>query len=410
MTVSPNTAATHRVVVAVTGAILLAAVLFAGPSPSTGAPAGAKRIAFLVDSWHPISHADVIGVRFLEGYRIGDRTHTSPVTVSVLHQTEPRPTQMGPQLASKYGIRQASSVAEALLDDPRAAHPKLAVDGVLIAVLTPLPTTAPTGESGQFRVFKETMAAFDRAGARVPVFVDKNLAATWDESQTIMSEAAKRNVAVMAGSVVPWVPPDPLPPSGRRVAIGIAVASAPYHLYAIHVAELLQAFMETRGPREVGVTSVREAGSSYWSMPDKERWGEDVLRALLPTAKTRNFRFGGAGDGSWIVLVQYADGARGVVALIPRAFDDLEFLLGARYEGQATPYLGSVLLGKAPYDHFGYLVHGLIQFYTTGRSPVPAERTLLSTGISLFGMRSREHGGQVLSAPSLAVSYLVGPR
>jgi hypothetical protein len=392
------------------GAIALVALLLAARVPSTGGPAGAKRIAFLVDSWYPISHADVIGVRFLEGYRVGDRTYTSPVTVSVLYQSEPRPNQMGPQLASKYGMRQAASVAEALLDDPRAAQPKLAVDGVLIAVRTPLPTSAPTGESGQFRVFKETMAAFDRAGARVPVFVDKNLAATWDESQTIMAEAAKRHVPIMAGSVVPWVPPDPALPAGRRATIGIAVASAPYHLYAIHVAELLQAFMETRAAREVGVTSVREVGSGYWSMPDKERWGEDVLRALLPTAKTRNLRFGGAGEGTWIVLAQYGDGARGVVALIPRAFDDLEFLLGARYEGQASPYLGSVLLGKAPYDHFGYLVHGLVQFYTTGRSPVPAERTLLSTGISLFGMRSRESGGQTVSAPSLVVSYRVGSR
>jgi hypothetical protein len=404
----PRTASRTGALVVI--AVVVLAVLFLGRSPSTGAPSGTKRIAFLVDSWHPISHADVIGVRFFEGYRMGGRTYTSPVTVSTLYQSEPRPNQMGPQLASKYGVKLASSVAEALLDDPRAPQPRLAVDGVLVAVRTPLPTSAPTGESGQFRVFKETMAAFDRAGSRVPVFVDKNLAATWDESQAIMSEAAKRNVPVMAGSVVPWVPPDPAPPSGRRATIGIAVASAPYHLYAIHVAELLQAFMETRASREVGVTSVREVGSNYWSMPDKERWGEDVMRALLPTARTRNPRFGGGGDGSWIVLVQYGDGARGVVALIPRAFDDLEFLLGARYDGQSAPYLGSVLLGKAPYDHFGYLAHGLIQFYTTGKSPVPAERTLLSTGISLFGMRSREAGGQAVSAPSLAVSYQVGPR
>jgi hypothetical protein len=337
---------------------------------------------------------------------MGDRTYPSPVTVSVLYQSDPRPTQMGPQLAAKYGMKQASSVADALLDDPRASQPRLAVDGVLIAVRTPLPTSPPSGESGQFRVFKETMAAFDRAGAKVPVFVDKNLAATWDESQTIMTEAAKRGVPLMAGSVVPWVPADPAPPAGRRPSIGIAVASAPYHLYAIHVAELLQAFMETRAPREVGVTSVREVGRGYWSMPDKERWGEDVLRALLPIAKTRNFRFGGVGgDGTWIVLVQYADGARGVVALIPRAMDDLEFLIGARYEGQAAPYLGSVLLNKSPYDHFGYLVHGMIQFYTTGRSPVPAERTLLSTGISLFGLRSNASAGQQINTPALAVTY-----
>jgi hypothetical protein len=215
---------------------------------------------------------------------------------------------------------------------------------------------------------------------------------------------------MMGGSVVPWVPLEPPPPAGRRPLVAVAVAAAPYDLYAIHVAELLQAFLETRAQRETGVASVREVGRGFWSLPDRDQWGRDILDALLAQAHTRRSYAprvpDGLGPEAFVVLVQYVDGTRGVVALLTRQFDDAEFLMGARYEGQATPYLGGLILGGAPYDHFGYLVHGLVQFFTTGRPVVPVERTLLSTGISLMGLRSRETG-QVITTPSMAVSYTV---
>lgn len=394
------------------GALIVAVLLLGmAPGPGAAAPQPSKRIAFLIDSWYPISHAEVIGTRLLEGYRMGDRTYSSPVGVASVLVTAPRPTDRTNELPSRYGIRVAGSVAEALLVDPRAAQPKLAVDGALIAVRTPLPASPPAQPSGQFRLFRETMAVFDRVGSHVPVFVDKNLAATWEESLAITAEGAKRGVPMMGGSVVPWVPLDPPPPPGRKPQVAVAVAAAPYHLYAIHVAELLQAFLETRGPRETGVASVREVGKGFWALPDRDQWGRDIVDALLARAKTRRSYAprvpDGLGDEVFVVLIQYVDGTRGVVALMTGQFDDAEFLLGARYEGQAAPYLGGLVLGGAPYDHFGYLVHALIQFYTTGQSVAPAERTLLSTGISLMGLRSREVGGQAISLPSLAVSYTV---
>ncbi len=391
-------------------ALVLVAMLLA-VSPGAGAPAPAKRVAFLIDSWHPISHADVIGTRLLEGYRMGDRTFPSLVTVASVYQIAPREDHMARALAAKYGIRFVSSVAEALLDDPRAAQPRLAVDGVLIAVRTPLPTRGGEPESpGQFRLFRDTMAVFDRAGSRVPVFVDKNLASNWPDSQVIIAEAARRGVPLMGGSVVPWVPLEPPPPTGRRPLVAVAVSAAPYDLYAIHAAELLQAFLETRGARETGVASVREVGRGYWTLPDRDQWGGEVLDALLASARTRNPGWrvpSDLGEELFVVLVQYVDGTRGVLVLASRVFSDKEFLLGARYEGHPTPYLGSLILGRAPYDHFGYLVHALVQFFTTGRPVAAGERTLLSTGISLFGLRSRETGGQLMSPPSMAVTYPV---
>ncbi|MDR7418908.1 MAG: hypothetical protein QN178_08345 [Armatimonadota bacterium] len=389
------------------------AVVGAERVTTSAAPAALRRVAFLIDSWHPISHADVIGTRLLEGYRIGDRRQASPVTIGSVLQVEPRPNSTLRDVATKHNIRIASSVAEALLDNPAAAQPQLAVDGVLIAVRTPLPRGVPAERSAQYRLFMETMAAFDRAGRPVPVFVDKNLAATWEESQAIVAEAARRHVPLAGGSVVPWVPLEPAPPAGRRVQVAVAISAAPYATYAIHAAELLQAFMETRAARETGIASVREVGRGYWSLPDRDRWGGDVMDGLLASARTKRARApgvpGGLGEETYVVLVQYVDGARGVLALMPRVFDDAEFLLGARYD-TGPLYLGGLVLGGAPYDHFGYLADALVQFFTTGRPPAAAERTLLATGMSLFGLRSRESGGHPQSPPSLAVAYTPTPR
>jgi hypothetical protein len=102
-------------------------------------------------------------------------------------------------------------------------------------------------------------------------------------------------------------------------------------------------------------------------------------------------------------LIQYVDGARAVLALVPEVFDDSEFLLGAQYSDGTTGTSGLILRGQ-PYDHFGYLVHSLVEFFTTGRAPVPVERTLLTTGIVLFGQQARQSGSPV-SSPALAISY-----
>lgn len=385
--------------------ILLPLILGIVP-PSASAPAGHKRIAFIVDSWYQHSHADVIGKRFLEGYRVGDKVHPSPLTVASVYPDAPYPGDQTRTLAARYGFRVAASVAEALLEDPRSPTPRLAADGVVIATREDVPGSGQRqSPNRRLQVVREVVRILDQTGARVPIFIDKQLAGDWSDSQAIVSEAARRGIPLMGGSVLPYVPLD-RPIRTGRVDVGVVIASVPYWAFAFHAAELLQGLMEQRGPRETGISEIREVGPAYWSLPDRNRWGGRVFDALVTSARTGSGPVPSASfrsDGGHILLIQYADGARAVLALIPRTIDDSEFLLGAQY-ADGTMATGGLVLQKAPFDHFGYLVHALVELYTTGRPQVPVERTLLTTGIVLLGQRSGETGGPVSSA-SLAISY-----
>ena len=387
--------------------LVVALSILAMPPRAAPGPFLPKRIAFLVDSWYPRSHADVIGTRFLNGYRVGEKAYSSPLTVASVYTDAPRPTDQTRVLAARYGFRVAASVADALLEDLQNPRSHLAAEGVLVATREDLPGSGqPQSPARRLHVVREVLRIMDQTGSRAPIFIDKMLASDWADSQAIITEAARHGVPLMAGSVLPFVPLDQ-PLRANRVEVGVVIASTPYWAFAFHAAELLQGFMEQRGPRETGISEIRAVGPAYWTMPSRDRWGGRVVDTLLTSAKTRQARTPAVpsrfGPETHVLLIQYVDGARAVLALIPRVFSDSEFLLGAQY-GDGSIGASSLILRGEPFDHFGYLVHELVELFTTGRAPVPAERTLLTTGIVLFGQQARQTDGAV-SSPTLAISY-----
>jgi len=384
--------------------ILLSSVLMAGAMPARTAPAPQKRVAIITDSWYPRSHADVIGLRLLQGYKMGDRHYASPVTIASVYAQAPRATDRTRVLASQHGFRVATSVADALLIDSGTGSPRLAVDGVLVLTREELPAgPSPTRRA---QLVAEILAILDKTGARIPIFIDKMLAANWQDSQEIVRAARRSNIPLMAGSVLAFAPPDRLVRIGRpRVAV--VAASTPYGAFALHAAELLQRYMEQRTTQETGISSIQEVGRDYWSHPDRDGWGGKTLDALLASARTlrsdRPRAFPPPGAEPRVLLLQYTDGTRGVLALIPRVFDDREFLLGAEL-ADGTTTLGGIALEGDPFDHFGYLVHALVEFFTTGQAPAPVERTLLTTGLILTGAELTR-GPVGLPTPFLRISY-----
>lgn len=390
-------------------AAALALLLLAAPGSVTyGAPAASKkRIAFLVESWYPASHADVIGSRFLEGYRVGGTAYPAPFTIVSVFSNAPRPSDRTRQVADKYGIKVAGSIAEALLDDPRSARPRLIADGVLIATREDPPRTGGqlASPTPRLQTLREVMRILDQVGERVPIFVDKMLAGNWEDAQAIITEANRRSLPLMAGSVLPFAPLDRPVARPTSNTVAVVIASTPYWAFAFHAMELLQGYLEQRAAEETGIRSITEVGTGYWSLPDRARWGGPVFDTLLASARTRTRGSGSASaaPGSTVILIQYNDGSRGVLALVPRMFDDAEFLLGAQ-SGDGTIATGGVVLPGPPFDHFGPLVHAITEFFNTGRSPVSVYRTLLTTGIVLLAQDAASRQGAL--PPSLrSITY-----
>ena len=59
-------------------------------------------------------------------------------------------------------------------------------------------------------------------------------------------------------------------------------------------------------------------------------------------------------------------------------------------------------------DFFNPLVHHIEQMVMIGRVPYPVERTLLTSGMTLFGVESLHRGQQPIATPEMNVAYGVG--
>ena len=60
-------------------------------------------------------------------------------------------------------------------------------------------------------------------------------------------------------------------------------------------------------------------------------------------------------------------------------------------------------------DFFNPLVNNIEQMIHTGKTPYPIERTLLTSGMTLFGVESLYRGEVELRTPELEVAYQPSP-
>jgi hypothetical protein len=115
-----------------------------------------------------------------EGFRLGD---------------------LGAFMARKHGLRVCQSIREALCCGTNT----LAVDGVL---LIGEHGDYPENELGQQmyprrHFFEQASAVMAASGRSVPVFIDKYLAASWEDARWMYDRAKQLQIPFMAGSSVP---------------------------------------------------------------------------------------------------------------------------------------------------------------------------------------------------------------
>lgn len=415
-----------------------------------GAPAHPRRpnrVAAVVNEYWPRSHADLIVGKLIGGYEVMWTPIRPHIDVESLYVHDPGPTDIGARVAADQEIGLHPSVEEAL----RRGGPAVDVEGVvLIGERNERSGRAlELDERGRpidprFDFFMRVAKVCEQDGRPIPVFIDKYLGRTWEESRAVYDTARRLGIPLMAGSSVPVTLRSPTQVSlGACVEEVVAVATGVGEAPIFHPLELVQSMIERRAGHETGVASVQFlSGDAFWSAWESgERWSAELCDAALAAVPhhdepPRDFyarrHSGGEPErpagpsrptgAEEAVIVEYLDGTRLAVLLLTGYM--LRRSLAIRLRGQPEPLvtssptgvkltneaMGSVrpaIPGQAKPStwNFDHLVYFIDDFMQTGVPRFPIERTLLTSGILDAAMTSRHRGGALLETPHLAIEY-----
>lgn len=361
-------------------------------------------VAIVTTIWRPDSHADVIGTRLVRGYDWHGQHIPPRVTVVAAYVEQIENDDMSTGLLAEHGIPTYPTVGEALMNGGR----ELAVDGVVII-----------GEHGAYernefeqtlyprrRLFDAAVATMIGAGRTVPIFNDKHLAWSFTDARAMVDTAKRLGIPMLAGSTIPlgWRQPIGTDwPFGARMDGAVLVGHGPTEIYGFHALEGLQVIAERRAGGESGVAAVTGlSGPEARAACTDERVDPGLLReafatfALEPDALQQAIA-----TIRDVFIVEYIDGLRGVVVMCDEVITDF----GVAAQGPDDSLACRIRLQGYPYGHFIFLVRHIETLVTSGQSPYPVERTLLTTGILDAAMHSRKLDGARQETPELAIAY-----
>ncbi len=366
-----------------------------------------KKIAALVSVYHIRSHADNIVTRFLQGYYLGSQRFPSPADIVSLYRDQAPSYDISRRLSETYGFRIFSTPAEALM----LGTSRLAVDGVLLIFEQ---GDYPFNEKGQqlyprYEFFKQVVDVFEASGRVVPVFLDKHFSYDWEKAQWMYNTARRLKIPLMAGSSLPvtFRRPELDIPLETKFEEALAVGFGPPDAYGFHALETLQCFAERRTGGESGVAAVRSVeGPQVWELGERGVWSRSLLQAALERSETR---LPGAIEARarnpFAFLVEYRDGTRGAALLLNGLVRDFTFAARVKPPGGGR---GSIVYSTECYipwensNNFSALTRSIANHFRNSRPDYPVERTLLTTGLTAFGIDSRFRGGARMETPQLA--------
>lgn len=381
---------------------------------------GRPRVAVLCSVYFSGSHADVIMRRLLDGYawdgkHSAARIEVASVYLEQLGSSDYEPTSridIGVPTLEAHGIPMFGSVGEALALGGSGVN----VDGVVII-----------GEHGDYgwgefeqklyprrRLFDASVAAMVAAGRTVPVFIDKHLAWSFTDAASMVSDAERLGVPLLAGSSLPvtWrVPRGADWPFGAeaREAVVVSIAESepgcrPTEMSGFHNLEFAQSLLERRRGGETGVSAVTaitgpKIGPSLIAAPPDVKLLTQALAALgIHALEPIDFLTGNADD---IFFVGYADGTRLTVINL-----DLPggHRVAAAIRGPETAIAVEGWFLDSDHGNFTFLLRQVESLMLTGRSPYPVARTLLTSGVMEAALRAR-HEQRTVPTPHLALTY-----
>jgi hypothetical protein len=386
------------------------------------------KVAAIATVYHYLSHAYHIVGRFIDGFPVydGHGLHKPPFDIASLFiEQTPAKTDLGRAKASKHGIRQSPTIADALT----LGTGKLAVDAVLLIAEhgdypynNKLQKLYPRG-----KFFLEVLDVFKASGRAVPVFIDKHLSYSRTEALQMVELAKAENVPLMAGSSLPvtWRLPPLEIPLGRAIKDVVVASRGDLEIFGFHALETLQCMVERRDlkgkPQGVAAVTCLE-GDAVWEAGDKGTWSWSLLEHALGRShsvnvgdikqNTRDFMPPQSTGRDALTklrhpiafVVEYVDGLRATVLILNGHVDDTT--IAARISGSAggDTIVSTLMYLPAPpgASFFNPLVLRIEDFYRTRQAPYPVERTLLTGGILDVALESRISNHRRIETTDLA--------
>lgn len=357
-----------------------------------------KKIAAIITTYFPHSHADVIATKYMKGFPT-DAGHQKPrVELASFYSDQVDSRDIGIELAAAHNVPIYPSIRQALT----LGGDKLAVDGVL---LIGEHGDYPHNELGQHMyprryMFEQICGVFAASRRAVPVFCDKHLAYNWDDANWMYQRAKTLNVPFMAGSSLPlcWRKPFLEHPMDTPLETAIAIGYGGIESYGFHALETVQCMSERRRGGESGVVAVQcLEGDAVWKTAHPALALAETACAQLETRPDSTMQDGCPNPAAF--LLWHRDGFQSAVLMLNGYSTEFAYAGQTANKIEATEFY---LQKGPPHAHFSYLSLNIEEMFVTGKPQYPVERTLLTTGVLDAGMHSRHQGHTRLETPHLA--------
>lgn len=385
--------------------------LLATPQVSDALP-----VTALITAYYPVSHADVIVSKILEGYQRNGEAPRPGLKLVSMYVEQLHKHDISKELAARYRVRLCKTIDEAIT----LGTEKVQVAGVLsIAEHGDYPLTPDTQQKmyPRRRFFDDTVATFKRCNAVVPFFNDKHLAYRWEDATAIVETARQMQFPLLAGSSLPLTWRFPVLELSRDCEIesALTIGYGPLEDYGFHALEAHQCMVEQRLGGEAGVREVQVAiGKDIRETQRAGAWSSELFaaaRSAMPgnPLDTEAWdpvttEFVDSRHQPAAYLMTHADGLRS--AVIMTAGFSGGFAFACKLKGEDKPLACWFKLQDwGVFGHFSYLLEAFEETIRAGRAVYPVERTRLTTGVLDRCMHLIVTGGGQQATPELEFSY-----
>jgi hypothetical protein len=401
-----------------------------GPLPSrseiaaSATPASIK-VSLIATEVRKYSHAQHFLDRLLEGYGWEGRYHHPPFQLASLYVDQFPPGDLSRERAQRHGIKMYSSIPEALT----LGGSNLAVDGVLIVGEH---GNYPRNAKGQtlyprYRFFQEVVRVFGQSGRAVPVFNDKHLSTEWAQCVEMVETSQRLGFPFIAGSSLPvtWRIPSIEMPLGTALQESVCVCYGGVDSYDFHGLETAQCMSERRAGGESGVRAIQAVkGEAVWPLLESRAQTRRLLFAALarshtcspipeyPSAPPTLEAIRRASPDAVAYFIEHRDGFQTSVFLLNGLVQDFTYaglVRGTQRVISCQMYLPMPPAHATLADFFNPLFHSIEETFLSGVPTAPIERTLLTSGLTLFAVESLYRGQVRLLTPELKVAYQARP-